>query len=112
MPNGWPRNVVIDKSHLLSVQYREYSLNPNSRPNQELKQRLKVATEVRNETAKRFKEILRDIPSGLPEPDGSQRIRNASRDLTEAQSAVVALLIELNKSSLDGDGVNRKKSRP
>ena len=94
------------------MQYREYSLNPNSRPNQELKQRLKVATEVRNETAKRFKEILRDIPSGLPEPDGSQRIRNASRDLTEAQSAVVALLIELNKSSLDGDGVNRKKSRP
>ena len=75
----------------------------------DLKQRLRMAIESRDQTAKRFKEILRDIPSG--NPDGNQRIRNASRDLTEAQNAVVALLIELNKSSLGGDGVG-KKSRP
>lgn len=78
----------------------------------ELKQRLKMATEARDQAAKRFREILRDLPSGLPESDGSERILNASRDLTAAQSAVVALLVELNKSSLEGGGAGKKKSRP
>ena len=83
-------------------------MKPTSRTQQNLKQRLRVAMQAQKQAVKRFGEVIRDIPSGLPHPDGSQRIRNASRELTEAQSAVIALLIELNQGSLDGDG---KKSR-
>jgi ABC-type hemin transport system ATPase subunit len=83
-------------------------LRPNSRTQQELKQRLQIAKQARKQAVKRFNEVIRDIPSGLPHPDGSERILNASRELTEAQAAVIALLRDLNQGSLDGDG---KKSR-
>jgi hypothetical protein len=32
-----------------------------------------------------FQKVLEDIPSGIPHPDGSQRIRNISRKLSKAR---------------------------
>ena len=75
---------------------------------QDLKQQLKVAAEAQKRAVKRFKEVIRDIPSGLPHPDGSERILRASRELTEAHAEVVALLTKLNRGSLDGDGKKRR----
>jgi hypothetical protein len=83
-------------------------LKPNSRTQQELKQRLQIAKQAQKQAVKRFNEVIRDIPSGLPHPDGIERILNASHELTEAQGAVIALLRDLNQGSLDGDG---KKAR-
>ena len=74
----------------------------------ELKEQLRVARNAQKEAVNRFKAIVRDIPSGLPHPDGSDRIRHAARELTAAHSRMVALLVELNKISQDGDGKKRK----
>jgi len=85
----------------------EEELKSNPQMQKELEQQLKVAMEAQNQAVKRFRDVIRDIPSGLPHPDGSQRILNASRDLREAHNLVIALLVELN-SSLDGDGDGNK----
>ena len=82
-------------------------MKPSSPAHKKLKQRLKVATEAQKQAVKRFKDVVRDIPSGL-HPDGSRRILKASRELTEAHGEVVSLLMELNRSSLDGDGEKRR----
>ena len=80
--------------------------DPNAR--KELKGKLAVAIKAQKIAAKQFKEVVRDIPSGLPHPDGSDLIRNASRELTDANNRVVALLVELNRIYQDGDGKKRK----
>jgi len=74
----------------------------------ELKQQLRVPRNAQKESVKRFKEIVRDVPSGIPHPDGSDRIRNAARELTAAHSRMVALLVELNRMFQDGNGKMRK----
>ena len=43
-----------------------------------------------------FDAIVSEIPSGLPHPDGSQRIFNSSRELTMARRNVMAALDRLN----------------
>jgi hypothetical protein len=80
--------------------------DPNSQ--KELKGKLAVAIKAQKIAAKQFKGVVKDIPSGLPHPDGSDRIRNASRELTDANNRVVALLVELNRIYQDGDGKKRK----
>jgi hypothetical protein len=73
----------------------------NSPTRKKLKEQLKVATAAQKLAIKRFKEVIRDIPRGLPHPDGSDRIRIASRELTEAHNLVIALVVELNKAELN-----------
>jgi len=75
-------------------------LNPSTQ--KDLKEQLRVAKNAQKTAVKRFKEIVREIPSGLPHPDGSDRVRNASRELTDAHNRVVTLLVELNRISQDG----------
>jgi hypothetical protein len=41
--------------------------------------------------ASRFNEVVRDIPSGLPHPDGTQRIQNVGPELGCAGKAGVAI---------------------
>ena len=41
--------------------------------------------------------IMRDIPSGLPHPDGSQRIQNAAHALAAARSDVMEAHSRLNE---------------
>ena len=36
-----------------------------------------------------FNAITGEIPSGIPHPDGVQRIRNASRDLSSARAELM-----------------------
>jgi len=43
-----------------------------------------------------FIEITSDIPSGLPHPDGIQRIHNASREMDAARKAMMAAHSRLN----------------
>ena len=76
----------------------------NPRTRREVKDQLKAAIEAQEKALRRFRAILVDIPSGLPHPDGSERILQASRELKSANRAVVDLLSKLNKASLDGDG--------
>ena len=76
-------------------------MKPNSSRLKELKKQLTVATAAQKLATKRFKEVIRDIPTGLPHPDGSDRIRIASRELTAAHNVVIALLVELNEAQLN-----------
>jgi hypothetical protein len=46
-----------------------------------LVQALLEATERADAASEAFEVVMSDIPSGLPHPDGTQRIKNASRDL-------------------------------
>jgi len=57
----------------------------------------------RYDSAKReFMRICNDIPSGLPHPDGTQRIQNARRDQTAAKEAFSAALRRFNAFILRG----------
>jgi hypothetical protein len=42
-----------------------------------------------NETSKEFDEIMRQVPSGLPHPDGMQRIKNVSVKLSAARQELM-----------------------
>ena len=52
--------------------------------------RVDVATEA-------FATISADIPSGLPHPDGTQRIHKASRELTAARDELIKAHNRLNE---------------
>ena len=43
-----------------------------------------------------FHALMREIPSGMPQPDGSQRLQNASRELTVARQAMMEATLKLN----------------
>lgn len=43
-----------------------------------------------------FHALMRDIPSNAPHPDGSQRLHNASRELTIARQAMLETNLRLN----------------
>jgi hypothetical protein len=49
-----------------------------------------------------FNETMRQIPSGLPAPDGRQRIHNASRDYSSAREKHIKALTRLNRFILNG----------
>ncbi len=59
------------------------------------KQDLEAATE-------RFDALIREAPSGLPHPDGAQRIKNASNALSEARKKLMDATVRLNKFVLHG----------
>jgi hypothetical protein len=50
-----------------------------------LQQDLQAATERSKTATAAFDAITNDIPSGIPHPDGKQRIHNASRQVTIAR---------------------------
>ena len=86
-------------------------MRSDSAMHNELKQQLKVAVEAQKEAVKRFRNVIRDVPSGLPHPDGRDRIQNASREVTKAHNSLIAVLTKLNQHSLDGDGQRPKERR-
>jgi hypothetical protein len=45
---------------------------------------------VMEHALKVFDGMVREVPSGIPHPDGVQRIKNASRDLSSARAALNA----------------------
>jgi hypothetical protein len=54
------------------------------------------ADERREVASDRFNAILDDIPSGIPTPDGADRIRQASEDYSRAQKESFEALTQLN----------------
>jgi len=43
-----------------------------------------------------FNDVVRDIPSGLPHPDGTQRIHNVGRELADARQELAVAIVRLN----------------
>ena len=55
------------------------------------------ATDRANAASKAFTEVMGDIPSGMPHPDGVQRIRNAAHDLSAARAELMKAHTRLNE---------------
>jgi hypothetical protein len=53
------------------------------------------ATERVHEASEAFSAIMADVPSGLPHPDGTQRIHDASRKLAEARKEMMKAHLRL-----------------
>jgi hypothetical protein len=61
-----------------------------------LKQDLQAATERAREATENFDAVSSDIPSGMPHPDGTQRIYNASRQVSVARVELMRAHHRLN----------------
>ena len=60
-----------------------------------LKHDVTEATERAHVASDTFEAIVADVPSGLPHPDGTQRIHAASRELYEARKEVMKAHVRL-----------------
>jgi hypothetical protein len=49
-----------------------------------------------------FNEIIKEVPSGLPHPDGTQRIRNASAEYATARKTLMLALSRLSDFVAEG----------
>ena len=61
-----------------------------------LRDEFEAAKRRMNICSQKFNEVIRDIPSGLPHPDGTQRISNASRELVDAREKLAVAISRLN----------------
>jgi len=64
---------------------------------QALIKNLREGTERATTALRTYDAVMSDIPSGMPHPDGVQRIQNASRDLSQARAAMMKAHIQLNE---------------
>jgi|SRR5579863_2344088 len=62
-----------------------------------LQAELEAAKQSRDAASQRFDEIISHVPSGIPYPDNVERIRQASREYTSTQQAVMLALNRLNE---------------
>ena len=69
---------------------------------QALHQDLRIAHEKRDRASARLNEVMNDIPSGIPSPDGTDRIRQASQQSRDAQKEVMDALTRLNNFLIHG----------
>jgi hypothetical protein len=61
-----------------------------------LRREVAVATERAEAANAAFHALMRNIPSNVPHPDGSQQLHNASRELTIARQALMEATLRLN----------------
>lgn len=63
---------------------------------------LRDAQQRRDEAAARFSEIMKDVPSGIPHPNGTDRIHEVSQQYSEAQKEAMEALVRLNNFLVHG----------
>lgn len=68
----------------------------------QLQQELKDATERAARASTAFLEVTSQVPSGLPHPDGTQRIRNISHELAFARTALMRAHSRLDEFLVSG----------
>jgi len=73
---------------------------------------LQVAQQRRDEASTQFSEIMNDVPSGLPHPDGTDRIHQASQKYSHAQKEAMDALARLNKFLVNGTTPEDAERKP
>ena len=68
----------------------------------QLQKELKDATERAANASAAFLEVTSQVPSGLPHPDGTQRIRNISHELAFARTALMRAHSRLDEFLVSG----------
>ena len=61
-----------------------------------LHKEMAAATERAEAANAAFHALMRDIPSSVPHPDGSQHLHNASRELTVSRQAMMEATLRLH----------------
>ena len=61
-----------------------------------LTEQLTEASARLKEAESAFTAVISDIPNGIPDPDGSQRVRNASREVSISRGEVMKAQNSLN----------------
>jgi len=61
-----------------------------------------AAQQRRIEASKRFTEVMDDVPSGIPHPDGTDRIHQASREYKDSREAASAAMKRLSDFMIRG----------
>ncbi len=61
-----------------------------------------MATEQVKTASEKFDAITRDVLSGLPQPDGTQRIQNISREYSAARQNLMIAMHRLNAFVIHG----------
>src|SRR6266550_6895488 len=54
-----------------------------------LVQELSQATERADSASEKFNAVMGEVPSGIPHPDGVQRLHNASREMSNAREELM-----------------------
>jgi hypothetical protein len=67
-----------------------------------LTERVRDARERRNLASTALDAILKSAPSGIPHPDGAERVRQASQKWAQAQNAFTEALWDLQQFTLRG----------
>jgi len=67
-----------------------------------LQNELEAAQERRAAASEHFNEVMAEVPSGLPHPDGTHRIRLASREYSGALAEAVSAMTRLNEFLVSG----------
>src|SRR6266550_2617357 len=67
-----------------------------------LEEEFHAAVQRRDQASAHFDEVRRSVPSGLPHPDGTQRITNASRDYSAALSGLTRAVLRITHFEVTG----------
>ena len=67
-----------------------------------LRAELAAARHRRDEAAERFDEMISEVPSGIPHPDGTERIRQVSAAYGRTQAEMAAAFGRLNDFLIHG----------
>ena len=67
-----------------------------------LRRELKIAKKRSVEASTHFTEMIHQAPSGIPYPDGTERIHRASRDYSHSQDRLRDALARMNDYLLQG----------
>jgi len=73
-------------------------------------EKLAAASARAYEASEHFNQVIDDIPSGLPHPDGTQRIHNASRALSDARREMLEAHKRLHAFLTDEEDQARLKT--
>jgi len=71
-----------------------------------------AALKERDTASEAFDKVIHEIPSGLPHPDGIQRIKNTSHALSAAREKMIAAMIRLREFENRGIVPEDLKKKP
>jgi len=77
-----------------------------------LEEAFNEAQQRRIEASKRFTEVMDDIPSGIPHPDGTDRITAASREYKASREAATEAMKRLSDFMIRGVVPNDLDRKP
>ena len=77
-----------------------------------LQEEFHAAVQRRDQASAHFDDVRRSVPSGLPHPDGTQLITNASRDYSAALDGLTRAVLRITHFEVTGVVPDDLKGKP